>query len=235
MLSIAIVEDNADVLDDLLFNLRRLGFLVTGCADGIALDAALAENPGWSVLVLDLGLPGEDGLSIASRLRYSHPALGIVALTARGRLADRITGLNQGIDLYLVKPVDIEELDAAIRAVARRVTQIDVTLPLWRLDLYGQQLICPDGERLPLTQCEIQLLSALTEVQNQPVSRDALMQAMGKDPASYDPRALEVMLSRLRIKLGQPCPLKAVRGQGYCFAARLRLAPPPTAVPNSED
>ena len=134
MLTVAIVEDNADVLDDVLFNLGRMGFQASGFTDGAALDAALATGQVWPVLVLDLGLPGEDGLSIARRLRQSYPAVGIIALTARGRLDDRVAGLNEGFDLYLVKPVDMVELAAAIRAVARRVTQIGLTTPQWRLN-----------------------------------------------------------------------------------------------------
>ena len=222
MLAVAIVEDNADVLDDLLFNLGRLGFQARGFADGADLDAALVAGQAWPVLVLDLGLPGEDGLSIARRLRQSHPAIGIIALTARGRLEDRVAGLNEGFDLYLVKPVDITELAAAIRAIARRVAQLGQTAPLWRLEALEPSLVRPDGERLPLAVHEFHLLEALAAaVPDQPVARDDLIRAMGKDPETYDPRALEVVLSRLRAKLGDQGPLKAVRGQGYRFSARL--------------
>ena len=222
MLTVAVVEDNADVLDDVLFNLGRMGFQASGFTDGAALDAALATGQIWPVLVLDLGLPGEDGLSIARRLRQSYPAVGIIALTARGRLDDRVAGLNEGFDLYLVKPVDMVELAAAIRAVARRVTQIGLTTPQWRLNPLEPSLIRPDGERLPLAVHEYHLLAALAAgAADQPVSREELMRAMGKDPETYDPRALEVVLSRLRAKLGELGPLKAVRGQGYRFNARL--------------
>ena len=84
MSTIAIVEDNADLLDDLIYNLEQRGFKADGFTDGVALDAALNAGACWQVLLLDLGLPGEDGLSITRRLRKSHPALGIIALTARG-------------------------------------------------------------------------------------------------------------------------------------------------------
>ena len=225
MLPIAIVEDNADVLDDLLFNLRYLGFSATGFPDGVALDAALAAGRAWSVLVLDLGLPGEDGLSLAHRLRRTLPALGIIALTARGRLVDRVRGLNEGVDLYLVKPIDMTELAASIHAVGRRVAQIGETAPLWRLDPGGPRIICPDGEQVDISLVEFHLLAALALDPAHSVCRASLIRAMGKDPDSYDPRALEVVLSRLRAKLGDRGPLKAVRGQGYRFAARLSLEP----------
>lgn len=223
MIPIAIIEDNTDLLDDLQFNLKRLNFQVSAFVDGATLDSALTAGQEWSVLVLDLGLPGEDGLSIARRLRQTHPALGIVALTARGRLSDRIKGLNEGVDLYLVKPVDIAELAAAIRAVARRVTQIEVHCPVWRLETLGHLLVRPDGEQVSLTVTEFQLMSAMAGDNSRPVSRDNLIRAIGRNPDAYDPRALEVCLSRLRAKLGSDDPIKAVRNLGYCFEARLHL------------
>ena len=222
--TLAVVEDNPDVLDDLLFNLRRQGFDVIGFSDGVALDAALAQGHDWTVLVLDLGLPGEDGLSIARRLRQTHPALGIIALTARGRLQDRIQGLDEGIDLYLVKPIDLAELGAAIRAVARRINQLSFHHPVWRLDPAGYRLVRPDGVLIVLTPVEFQILQTLAGAHAKPVSRNDLIQAIGRSPDAYDPRALEVALSRLRAKLGDHSPIRAVRNQGYQFVADLRLA-----------
>lgn len=223
ILSLAVVEDNPDVLDDLLFNLRRQGFEVAGYPDGAALDAALAQGHDWTVLVLDLGLPGEDGLSIAHRLRQTHPALGIIALTARGRLQDRVEGLNTGIDLYLVKPIDISELAAAIHAVARRVNQLRVHVPIWRLEPDGYRLVRPDGETITLTVTEFRILHVLACAHAEPVHRDELIRAIGRKPDAYDPRALEVTVSRLRGKLGHQSPLRAVRNQGYRFVADLRV------------
>ncbi len=223
VLSLAVVEDNPDVLDDLLFNLRRQGFEVAGYPDGAALDAALAQGQDWTVLVLDLGLPGEDGLSIAHRLRQTHPALGIIALTARGRLQDRVEGLNTGIDLYLVKPIDISELAAAIHAVARRVNQLRVHIPIWRLESDGYRLVRPDGETITLTVTEFKILYVLACAHAEPVHRDDLIRAIGRKPDAYDPRALEVTVSRLRGKLGHQSPLRAVRNQGYRFVADLRV------------
>lgn len=223
MLSVAVVEDNADLLDDLLFNLRYRGFDASGFPDGAALDMALDGGQGWSVVVLDLGLPGEDGLSIARRLRQTRPALGILALTARGRVGDRIKGLEEGFDLYLVKPVDMDELAAAIRAVARRVAPVDTTTPIWHLDPRGLSILCPDGERLALSLHELRLLEALARASGQPVAREGLVQAMGKDPQAYDPRALEVTFSRLRMKLGGQGLISSVRGQGYRFSGRIVL------------
>lgn len=223
ILSLAVVEDNPDVLDDLLFNLRRQGFDAIGFPDGVALDAALAQGHDWTVLVLDLGLPGEDGLSIARRLRQTHPALGIIALTARGRLQDRVQGLDEGVDFYLVKPVEISELAAAIRAVARRINQLSFHVPVWRLEPNGCRLVRPDGEIIILTMVEYKILQALAASNENPINRDDLIRAIGRSPDAYDPRALEVALSRLRAKLGYNSPLKAVRNHGYRFNADLRV------------
>ncbi|MCX7239108.1 MAG: response regulator [Burkholderiales bacterium] len=119
--AVAIIEDNADLLDDLVLNISLRGMLPCAFANGAEFDAAMQHGRPWSVLLLDLGLPGEDGLSIARRLHQSDPLLGIIMLTARSTVADRIAGMNAGADLYLVKPVDMGELAAAIQAVARRV------------------------------------------------------------------------------------------------------------------
>lgn len=231
MIRIAIVEDNADLLDELLFNLRHQGFEPEGFPDGAALDAALAAQPGWQVLVLDLGLPGEDGLSIARRLRRSHPALGIVMLTARGGIDDRVDGLTQGADLYLAKPVDMKELGASIHAVARRVGQIAGVRLTWRLDTLGRRLSSPEGRVIDLTHPEVMILAALARSREHLLDRAALITAIGKNPDTYDQRALEVTVSRLRQKLGAEAPLRAVRGKGYAFNAPLRVsAAPPVGM-----
>lgn len=222
-LTLAVVEDNPDVLDDLLFNLRLKGFNVIGFPDGVAMDAALAQGYYWAVVVLDLGLPGEDGLSITRRLRQTHPAMGIIALTARGRLQDRVEGLDEGVDLYLVKPVEIFELAAAIRAVSRRINQLGFHVPVWRLEPNGCLLVRPDGETIVLTLVEYKILQALAASNEKPTTRDELIRAIGRNPDIYDPRALEVTLSRLRAKMGCHSPLKSVRNQGYRFIANLRI------------
>jgi DNA-binding response OmpR family regulator len=132
-------------------------------------------------------------------------------------------GSDEGIDLYLVKPIDLAELGAAIRAVARRVNQLNTHVPVWRLEPDGYILVRPDGKIIILTLMEFQILQALAVAGAKPVERDALIQAMGRKPDAYDPRALEVTLSRLRSKLGANSPLKAVRNRGYRFMARLQL------------
>lgn len=221
MISVAIVEDNPDVLDDLAFNLEKAAFRVSTFSDGAQLDAALQKGQKWTVMVVDIGLPTEDGFSIANRMRGACPAMGLIALTAYGRLEDRVRGLSEAFDLYLVKPVEIPELIAAIHAVGRRSLQMDRYSTAWRLNRHGPAMVRPDGQEVPLTLTEHLILSAFANSESGTVSRDDLVRAMGRRPDSYDPRALEVAISRIRMKLGPREPLKAVRNQGYYFAAKL--------------
>jgi DNA-binding response OmpR family regulator len=222
MIQVAVIEDNPDLRDDLVFTLSHQGLTVAGFGLGAEFDRALVSGASFHVLVLDLGLPGESGLSLARRLRRSHPDLGIVMLTARSSLADRIRGLSDGADLYLNKPADMGELAASIRAVARRVVRPTPAEVVWRLDGVGMHVTRPDGVSIPISLQENLLLRCLCSAPGHFASRRELIAALGKDEVSYDERTLEVTLSRLRRKLGAEAPLKALRGKGYKFTAPLR-------------
>ena len=217
---VAIIEDNADLLDDLVLNLSRRGMEPSAYVSGAEFDAAMEQGCPWRVLVLDLGSPGEDGLSIARRLRLSNPLMGIIMLTARGAVMDRIQGMEDGADQYLVKPVDMDELAAAIKTVARRIETLEDLTQAWRLDAVAMRLTSPNGDGIDLTLPETALLRSLAQNPHHFGERDALVTAMGKNPDAYDPRALEVTISRLRHKLGDDPPLKSVRARGYVFAKR---------------
>ena len=220
-IAVAVIEDNLDLRDCVLLNLEARGFATSAFADGAAFDSALRNGAVWQVLVLDVGLPGEDGLSIAKRMRASHPALGIVMLTARGTVDDRIVGMNIGADIYLVKPASMDELAAAIHAVARRLAQTASDALTWRLDTTLMTLQPPDGAKIQLTYSDTAVLKTLAQSPDHFGARDDLVAAMDKRPEVYDPRAFEVAMSRLRRKLGPAAPLKSVRAKGYAFSARL--------------
>jgi DNA-binding response OmpR family regulator len=226
MIRIAVVEDNEDFRDEVLFHLHHAGYEVTGLADGAALDRYLIDHA-CEVLVLDLGLSGEDGLAIARRLA-GRPDLGIVMLTARGALDDRLAGINGGADAYLVKPVDFRELVTVVKGVARRLRLAIATRTAWRVRTQCPELIAPDEQAIPLTEAEWRLLRALAESHGEAVCRDRLIHVLGHRRHVYDERRLEALVSRLRAKLtahgdAGSMLLRSVRCVGYRFGALLRI------------
>ncbi len=229
MIRIAVVEDNIDLREEVVFHLQRHGHQVVGLPDGMALDAHLTQQP-VDVLVLDLGLPGEDGLSIAARLRASQPDLAIAMLTARGELDDRLQGFKTGADIYLVKPVDMRELSAVVESLHRRTRRTGTETPRaeWRLDFFTMELSSPTGDSVMLTPTECNLMRVLAEASPHAVPRAQLAEAMGHPEPDFDYRRLETAMSRLRKKLEAQggdgnSPLRSARNVGYVFAAAVRL------------
>jgi DNA-binding response OmpR family regulator len=200
MIHVAVVEDDEDLREEVVFNLKDEGFLVTACVDGESLDHVLDDMP-IDVTVLDIGLPGEDGLSIARRLRRRLPMMGIVMLTARTARSQRIEGLEEGADAYLGKPADMRELALTIRALARRVKVVPVADEGMTLDASARKLHLPNGTRIDITPSECVLLARLARAPRQQASRVQLIEALGGDRYEYDERRLEALISRLRRKL----------------------------------
>jgi DNA-binding response OmpR family regulator len=226
MIRIGLIEDNLDYRTEVAFHLRRAGFEIALESDGVGIDAQLADYP-CDLLVLDLGLPAEDGLVIARRLRQQQPALGIVMLTARGSLDDRLSGLEEGADAYLVKPVDMRELVATLHSVQRRLTVAALPSDTWLLNPNTLSIGSPSGELVALTATEMDLLKCLTKAAPEPVSRETLAAAMSHPEPDFDYRRLEVAFSRLRKKIvtattGES-PIRSARGRGYVFAAPIRV------------
>jgi two-component system phosphate regulon response regulator OmpR len=184
----------------------------------------------FDALVLDLMLPGEDGLSICRRLQVSHPDLPVVMLTAKADEIDRIVGLEMGADDYLAKPFNPRELVARLRAVLRRKSlpppgapaqnDDEVNFAGFVLKLGSRELM--RGEtRLPLTGGEFAILKVLVTHPRRVLSREQLMaQARGREHDAFD-RAIDVQISRLRklieIDPSQPRHIQTVRGHGYVF------------------
>lgn len=222
MNQIAVLEDNPDLLDDVVFNLREAGYEVSGLGSIAALDAHLAHAQ-TDILVLDLGLPDGDGLEVSRRLRRTHPKLGIVMLTARTRLADKVTGLREGADVYLCKPIDMDELEAVVGALARRLG-IAVGRG-WKIDVRTLLLIPPNGIAISLTLPELHILQTLYDTVGQRASRKQLVEALGGNYLDFDERRLENIVSRLRRKIAVAQPdgsfLKALHGSGYIFTEPL--------------
>jgi len=221
-----IVEDDEDLREELVRGLGERGLTAIGFPDGMSLYQALMTQP-CDVVVLDIALPDEDGLSIARRLR-SGTELGIVMLTARGQTEDRVRALLDGADAYLVKPVELAELDATIRSVYRRIAPANTSVPDgaaagqdWQLTHGGWVLQSPTRVSIPLSHSERVILGLLLERRNMICTRTDLINALGYRPDSYQANRLDMLFTRLRRKIGAetglPLPVKAVRGQGFTF------------------
>jgi two-component system phosphate regulon response regulator OmpR len=227
---VLVVDDDLRLRDLLKRYLSEQGFAVDTVADAAAMDRQL-QRVRYDIMVLDLMLPGEDGLAICRRLRSSGNGLAIIMLTAKGDDVDRILGLEMGADDYLAKPFNPRELVARIHAVLRRQAPLSapgaptaepriVEFGPFALHLASRALT-REGESIPLTTGEFSLLKVLAMHPREPMSRDKLMDlARGREHESYD-RSIDVQVSRLRKLLGedpqQPSYIQTVWGFGYVF------------------
>lgn len=227
---ILIVDDDPRLRDLLRRYLGENGFNVLVSENGEAMKRLWVREH-FDVLILDLMMPGEDGLAILKRLRAEKDMTPVIMLTARGEDVDRILGLELGADDYLGKPFNPRELLARIHAVLRRRPRQDapgapsmenevVKFGEFELDL-GTRVLKKNGEIVPLTTGEFAVLKAFARHPRQPLSRDKLMEmARGREYEAFD-RSLDVQVSRLR-KLLEPNPskpryLQTVWGLGYVF------------------
>lgn len=239
--TLALVEDDDDLRDEMCFRLDLAGYRVRACRDGVELDRALQDER-CRVVVLDIGLPGEDGLAITERLRRDRPGVGVVMLTARGRLDDRVEGLAVGADAYLVKPAAFSELQAVIESVLRRLRRSEdegVVKAPWLLRYSALELVTPAGTVVSLTGTEVRLLRALARAGGEAVARRTLVEALGEDFWQFDPRRLDTAMSRLRTKVEEACSdarsaIKAVRGVGYVLSIPMKEAGNDSAVPSHD-
>lgn len=171
----------------------------------------------FAILILDYRLPGENGLSIAAHVR-AHSATGIIMLTAKNSIEDRLRGHEAGADFYLTKPVDLRELGASVRTLFRRL-EITDQKPRWTVDESGFTLFAPNGRSVPLTPNELALLRPLASPSGVVVSRSALLTALGYAPDDIANRNLDAALRRLRLKVrdqtGDALPLRTVHSIGY--------------------
>ncbi len=226
---ILVVDDDIRLRELLQRYLTEQGFTIKVASDGKEMDAILAAEP-IDLLVLDLMLPGEDGLSICRRIRGIGTMLPIVMLTARGDEVDRIIGLEMGADDYLPKPFNPRELLARINAVMRRHERLQPSAPAINSDnvTIGEFIfnastrsLTRDGMAITITSGEFALLKVFVDHPRQPLSRDRLMQlARGRELDVFD-RSIDVQVSRLR-KLVEPDAahpryLQTMWGFGYVF------------------
>ncbi|TDR73927.1 response regulator [Paludibacterium purpuratum] len=226
---ILLVDDDPELTRLLSNYLHQQGYQIEVAEDGEAMRAHYeAQRP--DMIILDLMLPGEDGLSLCRTLRGTDAAIPILMLTARGDDIDRIIGLEMGADDYLPKPFNPRELLARIKSILRR-SQNDaasskarqLAFAGWILDLGARHLIGADGVVVPLTGAEFTLLSLLAEYPNQVLSRDQLLDGLAGREASPFDRTVDVLISRIRRRLGDdardPQWIKTVRNGGYILVA----------------
>jgi two-component system OmpR family response regulator len=227
---ILIVDDDAEIRTLLRDYLERNGLRASAVADGRAMRAALADGR-YDLVVLDLMLPGEDGLTLCRELR-AHSNLPVIMLTARGEDTDRIVGLEMGADDYLPKPFNPRELLARIKVVLRRAPS---PLPEdasaarrlqfagWTLEVARRQLVSPAGVVTPLSGGEYRLLRIFLDRPQRVLSRDQLLDlTRGREAAPYD-RSIDVQVGRLRRRLADDAAalIQTVRGEGYVLAAEV--------------
>jgi two-component system, OmpR family, response regulator len=233
---ILIVDDQQEICDVVQEYLSGEGYRVSAAHDGAGMRQVLGQSPA-DLVILDLMLPGEDGLSLARSLR-SESGIGIIILTGRGETVDRIIGLEMGADDYLPKPFHLRELLARVKSVLRRVHSRDgdPMQPLrararfvgWSLDLSSRQLISPQGREVRLTTGEFDLLAAFVSNANQVLTRDRLLDlARNREAGPFD-RTIDVQVGRLRRKLEDdpqnPTLIKTVRGSGYIFTPAVEVS-----------
>ena len=222
-LKVAVVEDHADLREVLVAFLGKQAHDAKGfdCADD--LDEHLALD--WvDVLILDLNLPGEDGYSIAERLRNAHPDIYIIMLTARTAVEDRVKGYASGADIYLAKPVSPIELGATVAGVARRIqaaraAQSPLTLNISTLMLHGL------GREVALSKADALVLRGLAEAPGRRLEYWRLLELLQSDFSEGAKAALEVRVSRLKRKLldagaGKP-GIKSLWKEGYVLSTPL--------------
>ncbi|MEO8667487.1 MAG: response regulator [Bauldia sp.] len=231
-----VVDDEPEIRALVAEYLGRDGYSVCRCASGAELDAVLASGPA-DLVILDVMMPGEDGISIARRLRAAG-STPIVMLTAADDVVDRIVGLEVGADDYLTKPFDLRELRARVRAVLRRAgarspvtnaagQERRVCFGRAALDLERRCLIDGDGSEQRLTATEFDLLLAFAENPNRVLSRERLLDAGRRRDDPFD-RSIDIRVTRIRKKVevdaAKPQVIKTVRGAGYIYV------PPPARL-----
>ena len=231
---ILVVDDHREIREAMTRYLKKNGMRATSARDAVAMDAKLA-NGRYDLIVLDVMMPGEDGLSVCRRLSASG-SMPILMLTALGGETDRIVGLEIGADDYLSKPFNPRELVARIKSILRRSTKVEpfagklsgrrIAFADWILDTDSRVLSNAEGMQIDLTGSEFKLLTILLEHPRFVLSRDQLLDlSTGRAPSVFD-RTIDNQISRLRRKVeldpSRPRIVTTVRGGGYCLAADVR-------------
>jgi DNA-binding response OmpR family regulator len=217
-LKVLIVEDETALREAMIRILNHFGYDVYGVGSSGELDNALRIFSA-DILILDINLPGEDGIQIANRIRKKS-ACGIIMLTGRNQIELRLNSYKSGADMFFAKPIDPEELHAAIESLGRRLSP--PSKPGWYFDGNRSLLISPHNVAIPLTSQQAIVLGLLTKHHGDSVPRSDLLAALGHSDDEHGNQRLETMLSRLRAKVrtadpDSEIPLRSRQSSGYAF------------------
>lgn len=214
-----LVEDDRLLAEGVIRALKADGYTVDWVASGTQATAAL-DSDAFDLVLLDLGLPGMDGLAVLQQVRGADNPVPVIVVSARDQLGDRVSGLDAGADDYLVKPFDLAELRARIRARLRRPAEREsVCLSVGELTIYPDQMTVEKaGERVALSRREFSLLHEFARNPGRVLTRERLEQALYGWSDDVESNALEVHIHHLRRKLGADC-IQTVRGVGYRMMA----------------
>lgn len=213
---ILVVEDDALVADAIRRGLGDAGYAVDHVDSAERAGTALGAES-FDLAVVDIGLPGMDGLTLLQRMRRGGTAVPVLILTARDALADRVSALDLGADDYLVKPFALPELVARCRALIRRsrsAASAELVIGALRVELAARRVEV-EGKPVSLTRREWAVLECLALNIGRVVAKDRLLQAIANWDEDIGANAIEVYVSRLRTKLGGAAPIRTVRGLGY--------------------
>jgi DNA-binding response OmpR family regulator len=229
-ISVILVEDHGMLRQELVHYLRLRGFAADGVNCGLGLNDWLADQPRPpDIAVLDLNLPGEDGIEIARRLRKAYPDMGLIILTGRKSTLDKINGYESGADVYLAKPVEVEELTAVVSSLYRRMRMQSRPVPKWQLDMVRGLISSPRGLVGELSINECAVLACLARSTNQTAEITELLLQCANEQHEPEKTYLSVLLSRLRTKLAALVPgaeiptIRANRGKGYQLQIPLEI------------
>jgi DNA-binding response OmpR family regulator len=227
--NIIVVDDEAGLRGMIEDYLSMQGFAVSAAENGAALDRLLVSSSP-DIILMDVNMPGEDGLSIVKRLRNAGERMGIIMLTANADENSKVSGLSNGADDYLSKPFEVRELLARVRSVLRRMpakvekpAKIRQVLNLgpYELDMEGRRVFGPEGIEVEVSSMDFNLLETFARHPRQILSRDRLCELAFGRPLSQADRSLDIRIARLRKKIetdpSLPPVLKTVRGEGYVF------------------
>lgn len=227
LLNIVIVEDNDELREATVEALRGEGHTVIGldCAE------AVPEKMSWEqvdLMIVDLNLPGEDGLTLAQRVRNTQPEIGIIIVTARSQSRQKMEGYRRGADIYMTKPVSLEELSAAIQSLARRLKpQLVNDSEALELNVARRTLVGPNREDISVTPAEVVLLSAFSLATNRRLENWQVIEILQREKAEDPKSAVEIVIVRLRKKLSKAGikgqSILSIRHWGYQLCVALTL------------